>query len=86
MMALYKTYKVNPMGGCLPMLIQIPVFFALFRILGSSIELRHAPFLLWINDLSAPDRLFSFPFQIPLMSLWALAFTELDGKMGFVLK
>ncbi len=68
MMALYKTYKVNPMGGCLPMVIQIPVFFALFRILGSSIELRHAPFLLWINDLSAPDRLFRFPFDIPYMT------------------
>ena len=68
MMGLYKTYKVNPMGGCLPMLIQIPVFFALYRILGSSIELRHAPFMLWITDLSAPDRLFHFPFTIPLMS------------------
>jgi YidC/Oxa1 family membrane protein insertase len=68
LMGLYKTYKVNPMGGCLPMVIQIPVFFALFRILGNSIELRHAPFFLWINDLSAPDRLFSFPFQIPFMT------------------
>ncbi len=67
LMALYKTYKVNPFGGCLPMVIQIPVFFALFRILGASIELRHAPFMLWINDLSAPDRLFQFPFQIPYM-------------------
>jgi YidC/Oxa1 family membrane protein insertase len=68
MMALYKTYKVNPMGGCLPMIIQIPVFFALYRILGDSIELRHAPFMLWINDLSAPDRLFHFAFKIPFMS------------------
>ncbi len=68
MMSLYKTYKVNPMGGCLPMVIQIPVFFALFRILGNSIELRHAPFVLWINDLSAPDRLFHLPFTIPLMT------------------
>jgi len=68
MMALYKTYKVNPMGGCLPMIIQIPVFFALFRVLGNCIELRHAPFMLWINDLSAPDRLFNFPFQIPFMT------------------
>jgi len=68
MMALYKTYKVNPMGGCLPMIIQLPVFFALFRILGNAIELRHAPFMLWINDLSAPDRLFDFPFQIPMMA------------------
>ena len=68
MMALYKTYKVNPMGGCLPMVIQIPVFFALFRVLGGCIELRHAPFMLWINDLSAPDRLFNFPFEIPFMA------------------
>ncbi|MCD6306842.1 MAG: membrane protein insertase YidC [Deltaproteobacteria bacterium] len=68
MMALYKTYKVNPMGGCLPMIVQIPVFFALFRVLGGCIELRHAPFALWINDLSAPDRLFHFPFQIPFMA------------------
>jgi YidC/Oxa1 family membrane protein insertase len=56
-MALYKTYKVNPLGGCLPMVIQIPVFFALYSALGYAIELRHAPFFLWINDLSAPDRL-----------------------------
>ena len=64
-MGLYRTYKVNPMSGCLPMLIQIPVFFALYRVLGSSIELRHAPFLLWINDLSTPDRLFTLPSWIP---------------------
>ncbi len=56
-MQLYKTYKVNPMGGCLPMLVQIPVFIAFYKVLGISIELRHAPFMLWINDLSAPDRL-----------------------------
>jgi len=68
MMALYRTYKVNPMGGCLPMIIQIPVFFALYRILGTAIELRHAPFVLWINDLSAPDRLFVLPFKVPFMS------------------
>jgi YidC/Oxa1 family membrane protein insertase len=68
MMALYRTYKVNPMSGCLPMVIQIPVFFALFRILGNAIELRHAPFMLWIDDLSVPDRLFSFPFSVPLMT------------------
>ena len=57
MMQLYKTYKVNPVGGCLPMLLQIPVFFALYKVLLQTIELRHAPFMLWINDLSAPDRL-----------------------------
>ena len=66
-MSLYKTYKVNPVGGCLPMVAQIPVFFAFYRMLYQAIELRHAPFFLWINDLSAPDRLFAFPFEIPLM-------------------
>ena len=67
MMALYKTYKINPMGGCLPMLIQMPVFFALYRMLYQAVELRHAPFMGWINDLSAPDRLFEFSFKIPFM-------------------
>jgi YidC/Oxa1 family membrane protein insertase len=66
-MALYKTYKVNPVGGCLPMVVQIPVFFALYRMLYEAIELRHAPFLGWIVDLSAPDRLFRFDFTVPFM-------------------
>jgi YidC/Oxa1 family membrane protein insertase len=66
-MALYKTYKVNPLGGCLPMVVQIPVFFALYRMLYEAIELRHAPFIGWINDLSAPDRLLHFSFSIPFM-------------------
>lgn len=67
LMGLYKTYKINPMGGCLPMLVQMPVFFALYRMLYEAIELRHAPFFLWINDLAAPDRLFRFDFSVPLM-------------------
>ena len=66
-MGLYKTYKINPLGGCLPMVAQIPVFFALYRMLYETIELRHAPFMFWIKDLSAPDRLFSFAFSIPFM-------------------
>ncbi|MCI5221963.1 MAG: membrane protein insertase YidC [Candidatus Electrothrix sp. AR4] len=66
MMALYKTYKVNPVGGCLPMIIQVPFFFALYRVLMAAIELRHAPFMLWINDLSAPDRLM-IGFDIPIL-------------------
>jgi YidC/Oxa1 family membrane protein insertase len=66
-MNLYKTYKVNPMSGCLPMLVQMPIFFALYRMLYQAIELRHAPFLGWVNDLSAPDRLFDFNVTIPLM-------------------
>lgn len=67
-MALYRTYKINPMGGCLPMLIQMPVFFALYRMLYQAIELRHAHFFGWINDLAAPDRLFHFGFKIPFMN------------------
>ena len=53
-MALYKTYKVNPLGGCLPMVVQIPVFFALYRMLYEAIELRHAPFIGWINRPFSP--------------------------------
>ena len=67
-MNLYKLYKVNPLGGCLPMIFQIPVFFAFYKMLYQAIELRHAPFFLWIDDLSAPDRLFSFDFTIPMMT------------------
>ena len=55
MMALYKTEKVNPAAGCLPVLLQIPVFFALYKVLFVTIEMRHAPFFGWIADLSAPD-------------------------------
>lgn len=61
MMSFYKDNKVNPLGGCLPMLIQIPVFFALYRVLLGSIELRHAPFMLWITDLSAKDPYYVTP-------------------------
>jgi YidC/Oxa1 family membrane protein insertase len=67
-MGLYRTYKVNPMSGCLPMLVQIPVFIAFYRMLYGAIELRHAPFAMWINDLSSPDRLFNFGFSIPMMA------------------
>jgi len=66
-MALYKTYKVNPASGCLPMVVQMPIFFALYRMLYQAIELRHAPFFGWISDLSAPDRLFDLNFAIPMM-------------------
>ena len=62
MMALYRKEKINPAGGCFPMLVQIPVFIALFFALREVVELRHAPFLLWIQDLSAPDPLFIMPF------------------------
>jgi len=54
-MALYKREKVNPVSGCLPIIIQIPVFFALYKVLFVTIEMRHAPFFGWIQDLSAQD-------------------------------
>ncbi len=65
-MALYKEHKVNPIGGCLPMLIQIPVFIGLFYVLRSAIELRFASFL-WINDLSEQEAIFDFGFTLPLL-------------------
>ncbi|MDR3154385.1 MAG: membrane protein insertase YidC [Deltaproteobacteria bacterium] len=68
MMALYRVHGVNPLGGCLPMLLQIPFFFAFYRVLDYAIELRGAPFTLWIQDLSAPDRLFDFGVTIPFFA------------------
>jgi YidC/Oxa1 family membrane protein insertase len=61
MMELYRTEKINPLGGCLPILVQIPVFIALYWVLLASIELRHAPWIGWIQDLSAPDPYFILP-------------------------
>jgi YidC/Oxa1 family membrane protein insertase len=61
LMELYKKHKVNPMGGCLPMVLQIPVFFALYKVLLIAIELRGAPFAFWIDDLSAKDPYYILP-------------------------
>lgn len=91
-MGLYKTYKINPLGGCLPMVVQLPVFFALYRMLYQAIELRHAPFFLWIVDLSAPDRLGHFaidhipfmepPYGIPVLTIIMGASMLLQQKMS----
>jgi len=91
-MGLYKTYKINPLGGCLPMIVQLPVFFALYRMLYQAIELRHAPFFLWIVDLSAPDRLGHFaidhipfmepPYGIPVLTIIMGASMLLQQKMS----
>ena len=81
LMALYKKEKANPMSGCLPIVVQIPVFFALYKVLFVSIEMRHAPFFGWIQDLSAPDptsifNLFGLlPFDPPtflMIGIWPL--------------
>jgi YidC/Oxa1 family membrane protein insertase len=60
-MELYKKEKINPFGGCLPMLVQMPVFIALYWVLLESVELRHAPFMLWLTDLSVKDPYFILP-------------------------
>jgi len=65
-MELYREHKVNPFGGCLPLLLQMPIFFALYQALMRSVALRGARFL-WIKDLSEPDRLFILPTSIPLI-------------------
>ena len=71
MMELWKKEKINPMGGCLPMLIQMPVFIALYWVLLESVELRHAPFILWIEDLSAMDPYFVLPLLMGI-SMWLM--------------
>ncbi|RMF46783.1 MAG: membrane protein insertase YidC [Deltaproteobacteria bacterium] len=71
MMALYKDKRVNPMGGCLPMLVQIPVFFALYKVLMVDIALRHAPFAFWLTDLSAKD-----PYYITPIIMGATMFIQ----------
>lgn len=68
-MELYKRHRVNPVSGCLPMLLQLPIFVGLYNALMHAIELRHAPFMLWINDLSAPDRLMMSGIGIPVLVL-----------------
>jgi len=75
MMSLYKKEKVNPAGGCLPILIQIPVFLAFYWALLESVEMRHAPFMLWLQDLSAPDPYYVLPI---LMGLTQFLMTKLN--------
>ena len=80
LMELYKRHKINPLGGCLPMILQIPVFIALYEVLYVALELRHAPFMLWITDLSAPDTLMVLPEGLPLLG--GSAFGPLPLLMG----
>ena len=69
MMKIYKEEKVNPMGGCFPIMVQIPVFIALYWVLLSSVEMRNAPWVLWIHDLSAPDPYFILPVLMTLTTM-----------------
>jgi YidC/Oxa1 family membrane protein insertase len=67
MLKVYRTYGINPAGGCLPLVLQMPILFALYQVLKNVIQLRQAPFALWINDLSIPDALFHFGTKLPLI-------------------
>ena len=69
MMRIYKEEKVNPMGGCFPIMVQIPVFIALYWVLLSSVEMRNAPWTLWIHDLSAPDPYFILPLVMTMTTM-----------------
>jgi YidC/Oxa1 family membrane protein insertase len=77
MMDLYKTEKINPLGGCFPIVVQIPVFIALYWVLLAAIELRHAPFMLWVKDLSALDPYYVLPV---LMSISMVIQTRMNPK------
>ena len=77
MMRIYREEKVNPMGGCLPILIQIPVFIALYWVLLSSVEIRNAPWVLWISDLSVKDPYYILPIVMTLTTVLQTALNPL---------
>ena len=68
-MKLYSTYGINPAGGCLPMLLQMPILVALWGLFNVAIELRQAHFMLWINNLSSPDVITTLPFRLPIFGI-----------------
>jgi YidC/Oxa1 family membrane protein insertase len=68
-MKLYSTYGVNPAGGCLPMLLQMPILIALYSLFSVIIDIRQQPFILWIDNLSAPDVIYRLPFNIPFFGV-----------------
>jgi YidC/Oxa1 family membrane protein insertase len=80
-MALFKREGVNPLGGCLPMVIQMPIWFALYRTIYSSVELYHAPLGFWIQDLSAPDPLYIFPVILGFLMLAQSYFQPMAAGM-----
>lgn len=79
MMELYKTEKINPLGGCLPMLVQIPVFIALYWVIFESVELRQAPFMLWIQDLSVKDPFYVLPVLNAAIMWYTQKLTPMTG-------
>jgi len=83
-MKLYKDYGVNPAGGCLPMLLQLPILYALYSLFTASIELRQEHFMLWVTDLSVPDVLISLPFSLPLLGNFISGLTVAMGITMFI--
>lgn len=83
-MKLYKDYGVNPAGGCLPLLLQLPILYALYSLFTASIELRQEPFIFWMTDLSVPDVLIPLPFTIPLLGNFISGLTLAMGITMFV--
>ncbi|MGH8003483.1 MAG: membrane protein insertase YidC [Limisphaerales bacterium] len=77
---LYREIGFNPFAGCLPLLLQFPLFMALYAVLSTSIELRQAPFVFWINDLSSADRLFILPILMTVLMFWQQKLTIRDPK------
>ena len=86
-MELYRTHKINPLGGCLPMVLQIPVFVALFNIFYTTIELRHAPFFLWVTDLSDYDHKYVLPIimGITMFIQQKIQPTNMDPKQAKIM-
>ena len=83
MMKLYKERGVNPAAGCIPLLLQMPLLYALFIIFSSTIEFRHAPFMLWIQDLSQPDYVFHLGFSIPMYGAYVAVLPIIMGVSQF---
>ena len=84
LMKLYKEEKINPMGGCLPVLLQMPLLWALFIVFRSTIEFRRAPFVFWIDDLSMPDIILHLPFTIPIYGSYVALLPILMGISTFL--
>jgi YidC/Oxa1 family membrane protein insertase len=80
-MKVYSEHGINPLGGCLPMLLQMPFLYGFYRVLDLSIELRHAPWMLWVKDLSAPDRLPIMGFAVPVLVILMTIATYVSQRM-----
>ena len=76
-MALYKEHNVNPLGGCLPLLVQMPLLFAFYSLLANCIELRHAPFIFWLQDLSAKDPYYVLPVVMGITMFFSQKMTPM---------